>query len=125
MAYVPYNANPKNRRTEDCVVRALSMVLGIPWDTMYWCLSARGFVDKAVLTDDDLWGRYLTDHGFTMQALPRTCPHCYTVKQFSMEHPYGAYVIKTPGHVLACVDGDYYDTTDTGDEAAIYCYAKV
>ena len=62
--------------------------------------------------------------GFTMHPLPNTCPRCYTVSRFAADHPYGKFLVKTPGHVIAVVDGDYYDSRDTGGEVPIYYWRK-
>lgn len=32
--WTEYNPNPKERRTIDCTVRALSLALGLDWDTV-------------------------------------------------------------------------------------------
>lgn len=124
MPYEHYNPNPKNKHTGDCVVRAISKVLNLNWDDTYMLLSAKGFTEKAVLTDDNVWGKFLSDRGFVMRPLLDTCPNCYTVSAFSEDHPLGSYIVKTPGHVLAIVNGVYYDTTDSGGEVPIYYWAK-
>ena len=69
---------------------------------------------KAVLTDDNIWGNYLASKGYIMHSLPNTCPNCYSVAQFAEDHPYGKFLVKTPGHVIAVVDGNYYDSGDSG-----------
>ena len=124
MPYVQYNPNPKGRHTGDCVIRALTIALGMSWDDLHLALSMKSFVDKTVLTDDATWGSYLHDHGFVVVPLINTCPDCYTIGQFSIDHPRGVYVVKTTGHVDSVMDGNYYDTTDTGNEVPIYYWMK-
>lgn len=124
MPYVHYNPNPKSRHTDDCVIRAVSAVLGMSWDDAFIDLTAKAFIDKTVLTDDSTWGSYLFNHGFFIHPLVNTCPDCYTVNAFANDHRRGHYIVKTTGHVVAVIDGDYYDTTDTGHEVPLYYWMK-
>jgi hypothetical protein len=43
---------------------------------------------------------------------------------FCADHPNGTYVVSTGSHVVAVVDGDYYDTSDTGSEIPIAYFEK-
>lgn len=124
MAYVYYNPNPARKDTIDCVVRAVTKLFDIDWDTAYVKLSLQGFTDKSLIVDDKVWGQYLRNNGFRLQPLPNTCPICYTVREFANDHPRGRYLLKTYGHVIAVIDGDYYDVTDTGDEIPIYYFER-
>lgn len=48
----------------------------------------------------------------------------YTVRQFSAEHPCGSYILALSGHVVAVVDGEYYDAWDSGNETPIYVWEE-
>lgn len=124
MPFILYNPNPEGKRTPDCVIRAVSRLFDISWDDAYWELSAQGSIDKSPLTVDEVWGNYLYKNGYNMYLLPDTCPRCYSVHQFALDHPVGRYMVKTSGHVIAVVDGDYYDTSDSGMEVPIYYWKK-
>lgn len=123
MPYGHYNPNPKNKHTSDCVIRAVSKVFHISWDEAYMMLSAKGFTEKSVLTDDEVWSKLLSSNGFRMYPLINSCPDCYSVSAFANDHPAGAFIVKTPGHVVAVENGVYYDTTDSGSEVPIYYWA--
>jgi hypothetical protein len=56
--------------------------------------------------------------------LPNDCPDCYTVEDFCQEHPNGTFVVATHGHVLAVIDGNYYDSWDSGQENPIYYFER-
>ena len=124
MSYIYYNPNPQRKSTIDCVIRAISALMDSDWDTTYIKLSAQGFLDKSILVDDKVWGQYLKDNGYRIMPLPNTCPNCYTVKDFAYDHPHGRYLLKTYEHVRAVIDGNYYDTGDSGDENPIYFYER-
>lgn len=65
-------------------------------------------------------GSYFYERGYTKLLIPDRCPQCYTIKAFCRDHPRGRYVVGTGVHVVAIIDGDYYDTWDSGNEVPIY-----
>lgn len=69
-------------------------------------------------------GSYLTKHGFARGSIPPQKPCCYSVIDFCYDHPYGCYMLATGTHVIAIVNGDYYDTWDSGDECPVYYWRK-
>ena len=124
MPFVYYNPNPMGKYTIDCTIRAISKVMDMDWDTTFMKIAIQGFADKSMMVDDKVWGQYLRDNGFRIRPFPDTCPNCYTVRDFANDHPKGRYLLKTYEHVIAVVDGDYYDTGDSGDEVPIYYYER-
>ena len=122
--YVEYNPNPDKKLVGDCVVRAIAKLLNKDWDYVYVQLSMEGYRLKDMPTANHVWGRYLLDKGYTKGIIPDTCPECMTVKQFSDEHRQGAYLLATGTHVVTVVDGDYYDTWDSGDEVPVYFFER-
>lgn len=69
-------------------------------------------------------GAYLRKIGYKRKLIPNACPDCYTVKDFCVDNPHGKYLLATGSHVIAVIDGDYYDTWDSGNEIPIYYYVK-
>ena len=57
--------------------------------------------------------------------MPEECPVCYTVEDFCREYPEGTYILATGTHVVTVIDGDYYDTWESGSEPIIYYWKKV
>lgn len=119
MAYIYTNPNPHGSITGDCVVRAVSVALNMTWDEAYQILTDYGFRLKNMPNADSVWGEVLKDYGFTRKVIPDTCPACYSVRAFCKDHPKGTYVLATGSHVIAVIDGDYYDSWDSGDEVPI------
>ena len=62
----------------------------------------------------------LRDKGGTQFLLPESCPMCTTVRAFCKKYPEGVYVIGTGTHAVAVIDGDYYDSWDSGNEIPTY-----
>lgn len=124
MAYIYMNMNPIKRNTNDCVVRALSLVMSKSWEDVYLELAYEGLSLYDMMEANSTWGNYLKKNGFIQSVLPNTCPLCYTLRDFCKDNPYGAYIVATGSHVIAVIDGDYYDTTDSGNEIVTYFFYK-
>ena len=124
MGYVYYNANPSGKHASDCVIRALATVFGDTWEAIASDLSMLQLSRYDMQNSDALWGEYLSMNGFTKGILPAPCPNCITVKEFCQIFPHGTFVVATGYHVVAVIDGNYYDTSDTGNEVLIYFWRR-
>ena len=98
------------------MIRALCIALNRTWDEIYDDLAALGKKERDVMNHDPVWGKYLYQQGFEPFLLPDTCPKCLTVRMFCMMYRHGIYIIGTGSHAVAVIDGDYYDSWDSGDE---------
>lgn len=121
---IEYNANPMKKRVGDCTVRAISKVLDEDWEKTYLGLCIQGFLMCDIPNANKVWGAYLRSKGYKRNIVSNDCPDCYTVRDFCEEHPDGRFVLALSGHVVAVVDGEYYDTWDSGDETPIYYWYK-
>ena len=111
------NPNPYRKEVPDCVIRAIAIALNKTWlevsDELYYEYARK---EGSVTCDDHVWGHYLYDHGFRPFLLPETCPECVTVGMFCVMYPVGTYIIGTGYHAVAVINGDYYDSWDSGNE---------
>lgn len=121
--FVFYNPNPERISAIDCVIRAISKLLEQDWETTYSRVVFQGFFLHDMPSSDIVWGEYLKSIGYEMALLP-SCPNCYTVKEFCELFPTGRFVVKTSGHVVAVVNGDYYDSWDSGNEIVQYFWKR-
>lgn len=118
--YKQFNANPVARRGDDCTVRAIATALGKSWDEIYIELCLYGLMYHDMPSSNHVWGEYLIKNGYTRHMVPTRC----TVKEFSQDHDKGVYILALHGHVVALIDGDYYDSWDSGDEIPLYYWWK-
>jgi len=122
--YVYYNPNPKHNSVGDCTVRAISRALKQDWYTAYLNIVVQGYMSCNMPSSNRVWGDYLKNQGFIRHIIGPSCPDCYTVRDFCNDHPSGIYILGTGEHVVTVINGDYYDSWDSGDEVPLYYYTK-
>lgn len=122
--WVKCNPNPKRKEVPDCVIRAIAIAMHKRWLDIYDDLCALGRQECNMPSADYVWGKYLYEHGFEPFSLPRACPECVTIERFCLMYPRGIFVIGTGSHAVAVIDGDYYDSWDSGNEAPSFFWAK-
>lgn len=66
-----YDANPKHKKTGDCVIRALATAMRKSWDEVLTELYNYAMKYKQMLNDDVLYKKYLKDNGWIMLKQPR------------------------------------------------------
>lgn len=120
-----FNPNPRNRNgVGDCTVRAVSKALNISWNSAYIDLVVQGYLLADMPSSNVVMNSYLHSQGFSRHVIGDSCPDCYTISEFADDHPQGTYILGTGSHVVAVVDGFYYDSWNSGDEVPIYYYQK-
>ena len=111
-----YLNNPVGRKVGDCAVRAISKALDMGWEAAYIALTINGLSMGDMPSSDSVWGATLRQHGFKRENIPNECPQCNSIEEFCEDHPIGTFVVGTGGHVVTVIDGDYYDSWDSGKE---------
>lgn len=124
MAYVFFNPNPEHLDTGDCTVRAISRIMKWSWEETYAKLCLHGSMLHMMPSTNAVWDDLLQTYGYERYPIPNTCPRCYTIKQFCKDNPHGVFILATGTHVVAVVEGDYYDAWDSGDNVPVYFYMK-
>lgn len=118
--WIKCNINPLKKVVGDCVIRAVGVATDQPWIDVYDAVCETGREEKDMPSSDAVWGLYLFRQGFEPFILPRRCPQCVTVKAFCSMYPKGTYIIGTGSHAVCVIDGDYYDSWDSGNQIASY-----
>ena len=123
--WIEYNPNPYGRQVGDCAVRAIAKALNIGWNDAYDFICAKGYQLKDMPSSDAVWGAVLKRNGFNRFAIPNLCPDCYTAEDFCKDHPKGVYVLGFGTHTAAVVDGDIYDSWNSGKQIPQYYWERV
>ena len=112
--WIYYNPNPAGYFVDDCTIRALTKVTGKTWDECSRDLWQESLNVCDMQNSRRTWNSLMNKMGFTRRVL--NDPH-YTLLDFAKYHPHGTFVLGDDypgGHVVALIDGDWYDTSDSG-----------
>lgn len=122
--WIKYNPNPAGIQTIDCTVRAICAVTGWPWASAHkaLCDYARGMYTMP--SADAAWWGFLQDLGFDRRGMIDQCPECYTVADFAADHPRGVYILGPHQHAVAVINGDWWDSWDSGNTVPTYYFRR-
>jgi hypothetical protein len=118
--YEEFNANPKKRKTGDCVIRAICKGLDESWEDTY-----RGMFEIALKTgyavnSKENFTRYLKSKGYEMEKMPKKITgKRYTVKEFveQLAKPNKTYIINLANHLTVVKNGTLYDIWNCGKKS--------
>ena len=124
--YIFYNPNPTGRMVGDCSIRALTMALGVDWNTAYAMTAVKAYEMKDMPSSNSVWGAVLSDNGFVRGGLPtqEECSCYYTAGDFCADHPRGIYVLGFGTHVATIVNGDLFDIYNSTNEIPQYFWYR-
>ena len=111
--WIRFNENPTGRSVGDCTVRALSVALGVDWETAFDMLTENAKAMGDMPSADSVLGSVLRQNGFYRRAIPNSCPDCYTAQDFCRDNPKGTFVLGFGGHVATVINGNIYDSWDS------------
>jgi hypothetical protein len=97
---------------------------------MDWRTAHKALCDlSAELSDmpsaDRVWWTFLEQIGFSRKRLIDRCPDCYTVADFARDHPKGVYILGPHEHAVAVIDGDWWDSWDSGNTIPQYYFRRL
>lgn len=122
--YKEFNANPKGRKTGDCLIRAFSLASGKTWEETLTDLYQIALDIKASPTESETCAKYADQLGFKSGKAEIVRHHRPTVASFAKSHPIGTFVLRLAHHVVTVKDGVYYDIWDCGAKS-VYKYWEV
>lgn len=125
--FVYYQPNKLDLKDKvgDCQIRALCKALDKEWLEVFDLITP-------ICREQQVMDIFSCDYNKTKDALKKL-GFSYqgvsnkkgtkrpTVKEFAKTHPNGRYICKVAHHVVAVVDGKYYDTWDSGN-CSLYGY---
>lgn len=107
-----YNANPLNRKVNDCTVRAISLANNKSWDETYIELSEYARKQANMPDDVEYIDSYLKHH---YEELCGCRGKELTVGEFVRYNREGTFLITMRGHITCCINGCIYDIFDPSD----------
>ena len=113
MKFIEFNINPKNKKTGDCVIRAIATSTNSSWEYIYRELAELGIKKGLMINDSKNWKVYLKKLGYEQQRMPRRDDKTrYTLEEFCDElaEDNQIYIIKVAGHLTVVKDKNLYDS---------------
>ena len=118
--YRHYNPNPDGKKVGDCVIRALAKAMNMDWERTYMAVVLQGYIMHDMPSANSVWGALLRSKGYKQRTVDVDNPDYYTLADFAADHAEGKYIVALSSHVVCVVDGDWYDTWDSGGEEPLY-----
>lgn len=126
--YFQPNDKDLKDKTGDCQIRAFCKVLNIPWvDAFDLTIPICRRLQTYTIFDCNLekTNEAMKEMGFEYTGISnKKGSKRPTVESFARTHKTGRYILKVAHHVVACVDGVYYDTWDSGYKS-LYGYYEL
>lgn len=122
--YKYYQPNEKDIKDQfgDCVIRALTKVMDKGWYEVFDELVPIARELQCMPNGKPAYEKYLQMKGFKYQGISnKKGSKRPTVDRFTKDNPDGTYFLRVANHVVASVDGLYYDTWNSGD-CSLYGY---
>ena len=113
MQFVKFNNNPKQNKTNDCVIRAISFATNKSWEDVYNDLTKLGCKKALMPNDNKVCQAYLKQLGYTKEKMPKKLNNKrYTLEEFINEiaHKNFTYIISIAKHLTVVKDKKLYDT---------------
>ncbi len=117
MNYRYYNANPLGKIESDCFLRALSCALSKPWDYIYEKISDIAQSQGTMMDDRNFILEYL-DRRYEKVPFKRGM----TVREVAKQYKNHIILITMKGHIVCAKYGIIYDTFDSTNRIAEFCW---
>ena len=115
--YKEFNANPKNKKAGDCVIRAISIGLNKDYIEIYKELFETSLKTGYMVNDKKNFEKYLEKQKILKMKMPKRIDNTrYTVKEFVEEiaKPNKTYIINIANHLTVVKNGVLYDIWNCG-----------
>ena len=129
--YVYYQPNKKDLKDKvgDCQIRAFCKALGLTWlEAFDLTIPICRELQTYTIFDCDLkkTKEAMQTLGFVYTGVSnKKGSKRPTVDEFAKAHPVGTYIASVARHVVAIVDGKYFDTWDSGHKSMYGWYEKI
>lgn len=123
-----YQPNKKDLKDTkgDCVIRALTKVLNKDWFDVFDDLIPYAKANQCMPNDKDVLKDYLLTQNFKYVGVSNKKGTVRpTVESFTKQHKTGTYILIVAHHVVASIDGHYYDTWDSGCKSLYGYWEKI
>lgn len=112
MAYRYFNTNPNGYHIPDCVIRAISLAMSIPYDEVVELLSINGEQYKCDCLNKICYEKLL-DYDFSLKHL---LGNGRTAEEVANDFPNDILLLRMEGHLSCSIFGVIHDIWDCSQE---------
>lgn len=125
LPFKEHNANPKNKHTCDCVIRALTMATGETYENVYKELFNISLKTGYMLNEKRVEDKYLEAHNFVKMKQPKKNDGTkYKINEIRLLTSASVVVIRCAHHLTCVKDGVLIDTWNCGHKTINNYYIK-
>lgn len=128
-SYIEYNANSNNRHTSDCSIRAISLALKEPYDSVKHDLYTLGRKMGRAYKEVSTINTYLHSYGYERKEVAELMEsyRIPSVAEFAYQFPTGTFIIACGksdriSHLVTVIDGDIFDSWDSSNYKVIWVW---
>lgn len=110
------NLEPNDEKLNDCVIRAMTLALAVPYDEIVQKLYDNGKYNNCEEVCLTCYEQFLNGLGYIKISTDK-----FTVEDISNLYPNKVMLIRIDGHLTCSIDGNIYDIWDCSNERA-NCY---
>lgn len=107
--FVYYNREPNQEHKSDCVTRAISLAMRLPYQKIRKKLNYTAKLLECERLCISCY-KFLIEDVFKCKRVD--CDGLYPA-EFADLHPYGTYLLRMNGHIVCCIDNCLYDIFDS------------
>jgi len=123
--WVEFNPNPgHNAKANDCTIRAYCAAEKISWEEAYDIASQTGKDNAYMPNDKPNVAKIITEKFGYEECKLEKDERKMTVNEFAIKYNIGTYLVMVARHLVAVVDGQYFDSWDCGDKKVSKYFAK-
>lgn len=120
-----FNANPKGKHTDDCVIRAICLALGKDYNEVLMDMAQLQIKTGYSIGSDQLTQKYLEANGWIKRSQPRTSEGKKVRGKVWLKSATETQIVSIGSHHLTCIkDGKVWDIWDCTDDCVGVYYTK-
>lgn len=122
--FINYNANPKGKKTTDCVVRALTKATGKDYKEVYLELVDLSLQTGYFINEKRLEDKFLENNGFVKMKQPKKWDNTKYLAGEIDKLASGTIIIRVAHHLTCVKDNVLYDIWDCRKKCISNYYIK-
>ncbi|MDE6142236.1 MAG: hypothetical protein K2G03_06495 [Bacilli bacterium] len=111
--FIYENVNPKNRKTDDCVVRAITKATGLSYQEIYAGLCSIGQKNCRMPNSKQTYEKLLEQLGYIKYPMPRHADNTrFKVYELVDQESDKTIIISMANHLTCAINGSIFDLWD-------------